>query len=443
MGFLERFRNKHFLVLSGNGFTSVVGLVQGSLLAHMLSLSDAGIWWTFLGLVSYCEAARYGLLATATVKFYVGKDAERSRAVMGSIWVLALLLTLIILTINWGLYKAFPHTGNVGIDIYLRWVGITYLSTLPADAAFWRLQAKEKYGAYFWFRMLNSASTIIAFIVLAILHKLTLENALIYNLFTNCLSSIVGLLFNLTGVRSIFYQTRQSVIELFNYGKYTLLTTSFSVLIYQVDNWIINIMLGSEQVAVYNIAIRLLPIIDLPLRSFVTTGTTEMAIQYNQNNSHQIAYIFKKYTGMLTLAFIPIILGSLLFGNLAIHFYGGKQYDATIAASAFSIFMMVGILYPFDRFNGVTLDITNHAQVNSKKVALMLVVKVITAIVGILIFKNIYGIVFGIFLSTVAGVVFGHYYLRKQITYTITEILQLGFSETKALIRKQFNRNKQ
>ena len=387
MGFLERFRNKHFLVLSGNGFTSVVGLLTGALLAHVLTMNDAGMWWIFNSFVILCESARYGLLATATVKFYAGAPKDRAKTVLGSIWVLALALTAIILLVNLGIYFVFPHTGNIGTDLYIKWVGLTYLSSLPADVAFWRLQAEEKY-------------------------------------------------------QKKQQKAEQEEDQLFHYGKYTFLTTSFSVLIYQSDNWIINLMLGSESVAVYNVATRLLPIIDLPLRSFVTTGTSEMAIQYNQNNMHQVGYIFKKYTGMLTLAFVPVICAAILFGNIAILLYGGHKYDGTIASSAFSIFMMIAILYPFDRFNGVILDITNRAKINSTKVAVMLAVKILAAILGILIFKNIYGIVFGIFLSTLAGVAFGHYYLRKQITYTITEILQLGFSETKVFIYKLTKRNK-
>ena len=442
MGFLSRFRNKHFLVFTGNAFTSAVGLFTGALLAHVLTLNDAGMWWIFISFVTLCESARYGLLATATVKFYAGAPNNRAKTVLGSIWVLALALTAIILLVNLGFYFVFPHSGNTGTDLYIKWVGLTYLSSLPADVAFWRLQAEEKYGAYFWYRMINSLSTVVAFVVLALLHKLTLENALLYNFLTNCLSSLIGMLCNMTGFRMIVHQTKECVLELFHYGKYTFLTTSFSVLIYQSDNWIINLMLGTGPVAIYNVATRLLPIIDLPLRSFVMTGTSEMAIQYNQNNMHQVGYIFKKYTGMLTLAFVPIICAAILFGNIAILMYGGHKYDGTIAASAFSIFMAISVLYPFDRFNGVTLDITNRAKVNSSKVAVMLAVKILAAIIGILIFENIYGIVFGIFLSTVAGVLFGHYYLHQQIHYSIPEILKLGFSETKAFVRQQMKRNK-
>jgi O-antigen/teichoic acid export membrane protein len=440
MGLLSRFRNKHFLVLAGNTFTSVVGLVTGALLAHFLPLTENGIWWIIISFVTLCESARYGLLATATVKFYAGTEPARAKTVMGSVWVLAIALTIVILLINGALYLAFPHTGDVETDQCIKWVGITYLSTLPADVAFWRLQAEERYGAYFWYRMLNSVSTITSFIVLAAMHKLTLETALEWNFLTNCIASVTGMLLNMTGFRMLFHQTRECVTELFHYGKYTFLTTSFSVLIYQSDNWIINFLLTPADVAIYNVAMRLMPIIDLPLRSFVTTGTSEMAIQYNRHNMHQVGYIFKKYTGMLTIAFVPVILGSILLGNIFILLYGGHQYTGTIAPALFSMCMAISILYPFDRFNGVTLDITNHNRINSIKVAIMLIVKVLAAFAGIYLLKSVFGIVWAILISTVAGVIFGHYHLRKVITYSFREIFSLGYSETIVLIRKQLGK---
>jgi O-antigen/teichoic acid export membrane protein len=449
------FNNKHVKVLIGNAFTSIVGVLTGALINHNLSVDFAGIWWIFISFVTFCEAARYGLLATATVKFYAGTEENRARTVIGSIWVLALALTVVILAANASLFAVFSHSTDVQLQVCIKWVGITYLSSLPADVAFWKLQSDEKYGAYFWFRMLNSFTTITAFIVLWRLHHFTLENALLWNFLTNCLSSIVGLVFNMTGLKYITHKTTECIGEILTYGKYTLLTTTSSVLLSLSDIWIIDFMLGPAPVAVYSVAVRIMPILDLPLRSIVTTGMSEMAIQYNQKNLHQVTYIFKKYTGMLTIAFVPIIIIAILFGNLAIMLYGGKQYSGSLASTALSIFMVIAILYPLDRFNGLALDITNKAKINSYKVALMLGVKVIGAIWAIWLLKNvldpathtadyinqfpILGVAFSVFFSTLAGILFGHYHLRKNMDYTLPGILSLGYTETKYLMRKMLN----
>ncbi len=431
---LSRLNNKHFLVLVGNGFISLVGLATSFILFHYLSPTTAGMWFLVQSFVALCEAARYGFLATATVKFYAGTDPERGRTVLGSVWVLAIALTLIILLLNSAAWLYIPYTKNYEIILCIKWIGITYLSSLPADVIFWKLQAEEKYGTMLWYRLLNSCSSIIAFIVLIALHKMTLENALLFNFLTNCLSSLVGMALKMSGIRYIIYKSKECVSELFHYGKYTLGTTSFSVLLGNVDTWIINFMLGPASVAIYNLASRLMAFIDLPLRTFVTTGMSEMAIQYNRKNMHQLTYIFKKYAGMLTIAFIPAALGAYFLADFVTIVLGGHKYLDTEANELYQIFMIIAILFPIDRFNGLALDILHYTKINFYKVVVMLIVKTICDFAFVALLGNIYGIAISHFLSTLAGVILGYIYLRKLIPYTIPGIIVSGYQEMKLFI---------
>lgn len=236
---LSVIKNKYFLVLFNNGFVSVIGILTSALLFHVLPVEDAGIWFFIQSIVALCEAARWGFLATATVTFYAGAEPKRAATVLGSVWFLALVLTAIILSFNTGAYF-FIHTKNIEAQLCINWVGITYLSSLPADVIFWRLQADQKYNAMLWYRLLNSLSTIIAFIILILLHKMNLENALLYNFLTNCLSSLIGVLLNMSGFNTIVHRSKECIMELVHYGKYTLGTTSFSVMLGNADTLIIS-----------------------------------------------------------------------------------------------------------------------------------------------------------------------------------------------------------
>jgi len=431
---LSVLKNKYFLVLFNNGFVSVIGILTSSLLFHFLTVQDAGIWFFVQSIVALCEAARWGFLATATVTFYAGAEPKRAATVLGSVWLLALILTAIILSLNAGAYF-LVHTQNVEANLCITWVGITYLSSLPADVVFWRLQADQKYGAMLWYRLLNSLSTIIAFIILILVHKMTLENALLYNFLTNCLSSLVGIFLNMSGFKTIVHRSRECIIELMHYGKYTLGTTSFSVMLGNADTLIINFILGPAAVAYYNLASRLLPIVELPLRTFVTIGMSEMAAAYNHKNMHQVTYIFKKYSGMLTIAFIPLIIGVLFFADFAINLVGGSHYHGSIAPNLFRAFMLVAILYPVDRFNGVALDITHQTKTNFYKVIIMLVVKVAINFAGLMLFGNLYGIALSVSLVTLSALVYGNYQLQKTLDYTIPGIITTGFEEMKVFIK--------
>ncbi len=436
---LSRFNNKHFLVLVGNGLMAIIGLATSYILFHSLTPENAGVYYVLLSFVSLCEAARYGLLATATVKFYAGTVPDRAATVLGSVWFLALALTMIILLLNAGALCFLPYTHNQEVILSIKWIGITYVSSLPADVVFWRLQADEKYGKYVWYRLVNSGSTIIAFVVLIALHKMTLENALIYNFLTNCLSSLIGVFLNMSGLKYVVRASKKCIWELVDYGKHTLMTTSCSVLLGSADIWIINAVLGPAAVSIYNLSMRFMAFIDLPLRTFITTGMSELAILQNHNDMQRFTYVFKKYTGMLTLAFIPVAAVAILCGDI-VFMLGGSQYHGTIAANAFRLFLVIAILFPFDRFNGLALDLIGKAKVNFHKVLIMLVIKVVGDFAGIAIFHNIYGIAFSLLLVTLAGIWYGYYQLRKDITYTLPGIITLGYDEMKLFLRKNLKR---
>lgn len=433
---LSGLNNKHFLVLMGNGLTITIGFATSFLLFHYLSMEAVGTWFLVQSVVALCEAARYGFLATATVSFYAGTSRERGITVLGSVWFLAFVLSGIIMAVDGGVWLFTSHFHNQQVMLCAKWAGLTYLSSMVIDIISWRLQADQKYITMFWYRLINSVSTILAFIALVVTHRMTLENALLFNFLFNCFTSLVGIVTNMSGIHYIFSRTKECVREIVNYGKYMLGTTSFSALLVNVDTWIINIVLGPVAVAIYNLAVRFMAVVELPLRSFLTTGMSEMAIGYNRNDVAHVAHIFRKYAGMLTIAFVPMTVAALLFADIPIGLLGGAQYSHSIASNSFRLFMLVALLYPLDRFNGLALDVMRETKVNFYKVIIMLAVKVSGNFIGLYMFHNIYGINFSSFIVTVAAIVYGNYKLRKCFDYRIADVVTSGYHEMKLLIRK-------
>ena len=432
---LSKLNNKHFLVLMQNGFTQVIGFGTSFLLFHYLSMEAVGMWYFVQSIVALCESARYGFLATATVTFYAGATPERAATVLGSVWFLALALSLLVLGLNAGALLFLPYTHNAELILCIKWVGITYLSSLPADVVFWRLQAEEKYGKMFWYRMVNSISSLIAFIVLILVHKMDLEHVFIWNFITNIFSSVVGILWNMSGIKYLFSRSKECVMELLHYGKYTLGTTSFSVLLGNMDTWIINFMLGPAALAVFNLAMRFMAIVEIPMRTFATTGMSEIAIAFNKDNRQRVSYIFQKYVGMITIGIIPIVIGGILLADIPINFLGGVKYHHSIAANAFRLFLLVSLCYPLDRFNGIALDVTRNTKINFYKMIIMLIVTVAADFAGVYLFGNIYGIAFSGLIVVLTAIAYGNSQLRKTLDYTIPGIFSMGYSEIKLLIR--------
>ncbi len=329
--------NKHFLALAGNAVIAVLGVVLVALPTHTLSKADVGTWFFFLMVVALGDAVRNGFLFTGTVKFYAGTTPERSREVLGSVWFLIMVLTGSLALID-AAFMPFIHAiPNRELVVSIRWFGITFLSSMPFTVILWVLVAEEKYIKILWLRMVNSGSMIIYVTILVLLKKMSLEALLWCNFLTNCLTSVVGLLWGLGKVSTIFHRSRASILELAHFGKYSLGSNFTSKLLGSTDTFIINFMLGPAMLAVYSIPLKLMEIVEFPLRSFIGTGLSGMAIAYNNDNVPQATYIMKKYSGMLTMAFIPLTIGAVIFADVAIGVLGGPKYTGTEAANIFRI----------------------------------------------------------------------------------------------------------
>lgn len=428
---ISRLKNKHFLALSGNIIISVFSIIIMSLLYRSLSKPDIGSWFFFLSVQSVMESFRAGFLGTATVKFYAGTINERAEAVLGSIWATSLFITLIVMLLNCILWLFTIHLDYPQMLVVIKWIGITFLSSLPFTVTTWILMADENYSKILWLRLVNSGSMFVIIAVLTWMNKMSLENLMILNFITNCFSSLYCIVMNLSRFRTIIRFTWEKTIEIAHFGKFSLGSSISTILFKNADTFIITALLGPAALAIYNIPSRLMTIIELPLGSFLGTGMSAMAAAMNRNKKDEVITIFKKYVGLITFSFIPLVIGGILFADLAISILGGAKYIDTEAANIFRIMLFFALLFPFDRFSGVTLDMLHLPHLNFQKGLIMLFFSVGGNFAGILIFKNLYGLAKISPITIISGSLFGYFALRKQFYFSIKEIIIIGWSESK------------
>lgn len=311
------------------------------------------------------------------------------------------------------------------------------LSSLPFLVIFGKLQSDEHYGTILWLRMINSGSTILAFLILIYLNKFDLNNALLWNFITNCLTSIIGLFSGHGGLKTISNRSKATIREIYNFGKYSMATSLTSNLLSASNTYIVTFMLGPGAVAILSVPAKLMELVEIPLRSFVGTGMSSMASAFNQKNMHQVTYIMNKYAGMLTWIFIPLAIGVFFLADIPVNILSSGKYKGTEAANLYRIVMAIAILYPIDRFNGVALDIIHQPKLNFIKVQIMLLVKVVTTFGCITLLHNVYGAPLGGLLTMIAGLGFGYFSLKKFMEFSIADIMRTGYSELILLISKK------
>jgi O-antigen/teichoic acid export membrane protein len=437
---ISKLQNKHFLSLVGNASMSVLAMITVGILLRFMPPDDVGYWFFFQSVFVLLDTFRTGFLQVAMIKFYTGAEKEKADAVLGSVWYLSLLITGTLVILNLVAALFLPYIENIGIINSIKWFGLCFCATLPSAISAWILQSDQRFDKLLLLRIINQGSFILMVLGVILFTKLDLNLILTINASSAGLVSLYCVFKGWTRIRTFSKRTKESIMDLFHFGKYSVGTTISSNLLRSSDTFIIMFVLGTAgpaAVAMYTIPMRLMEIIEMPLRSFLSTAMPSMSEAFNRGNKKEVALIMQKYAGTLTLALFPVSIVAIIFADLAISLLGGRQYLGTDAVSVYRIFMSFAMFFPIDRFLGVTLDIIHQPRINFYKVLVMLSTNILFDFIGIHLFGNINGVALATLFTFSSGVLFGYYWLKKYLDFTLDGFFTVGFNELR-LLAKQY-----
>lgn len=429
-------KNKHFLSLAGNGIMIVLSMVTTAIIFRALPIANAGEWGFFQATFLLIDTFRSGFITTAFIKFYAGSDEKRTAEVAGSTWFVCLLITGILVLANIPAFFCMGFISDSGLVLFIKWFGLAYVFTLPMFMATCVLQGEQRFDQLLYVRFVNRGSFIAFIIILIIMRKLSLDTLLYAYLLSNLITSIYTLVMGWSRIDTLGKRTKASILEIYNFGKYSVGTTLSSNMFRTSDTYIINFMLGPAALAIYNLGQSLMQLVEVPLVSFAATGMPELSARYNQNDRPGVIFTMKKYAGMLTIILIPACLIAVLLADFAIGLIGGGKYVHTEAANVFRLFMTFALLYPADRFSALTLDVIHRPQVNFYKVLVMLAANIIFDYLGIKVLGNMYGVAITTVVPVLIAVIISYVELRKYQKYSFWSIYTTGWTETKLLLGK-------
>ncbi|MEP7278240.1 MAG: oligosaccharide flippase family protein [Bacteroidota bacterium] len=442
-GFFAKFNNKHFFSLAGNVIMSGFSIViMGILYRFLPTEAEMGNWVFFQTTFALVEMFRTGFLTTATIKFYSGSEKERAAEIIGSSWALATAITLGLLLMNIPALLLVHYIKTEGLAFFLKWFGLSYLFSLPSFIANCVLQAEARFDRLLYMRMVNQLSLLVFIVLLILFQRLTLETLIYSNLVSLLITSIFVLVKGWTNLWAWKCRTKKGIMELYHFGKYSVLGNISSYMLRASDIYIIGYALSAEAVAKYNVGLRLMEVIEIPLRSAVATAMQSLSAAYNKGMKSEFIYIMKKYAGLLTLGLIPVCLASVLLADIPVYFMRGNKYPGPEAANVLRIFMTFALLFPTDRFIALGLDMIHKPNINFIKILVMLVVNIITDFAGIALFGNIYGVALATVFPLIVGILIAYWALRKYEKFSLLQIPAVGYAELKILLREKLHLGK-
>jgi O-antigen/teichoic acid export membrane protein len=444
---LKKLQNKHFLSLAGNIAMMGIGTCIYLLLAHNMSTLEFGHWVFFIiTSITLADVFRTGFLQNSIIKFYTGTDTSGAENVAGSAWYIGFWLTLGVSVINFIVYLLFYDKAGEADKMMITWFSVNFFAMLPFSVALWILQAEGRFGIMLIVRACMQLSLMTFIIVLIFTDQLTFLHAIYAHLLACALTSIVTITAGWNKLHTLRHRSRERIMQLFHYGKFSVGTSIASQLLRSSDTFIIKFMLvgnaAASAVAVYSVPQQLMQLVEIPIRSFTATAMPMISAASNQGDDKEAVYVMKKFAGMLTIALLPCCIAGFFGAGILVDLIGGKKYVGSEAYVVFRIFMCYAMLLPVDRFLGITLDMINKPKINMTKVYIMLAVNVVADIAGLLIFHNIYGVALASILTFSVGTLYGYVCLKKYLDFTMKDIFTLGYSEIIELIRSFLNRRR-
>ncbi|MCK5820641.1 MAG: oligosaccharide flippase family protein [Bacteroidales bacterium] len=429
-------KSDNSLSLVGNLVFAFLGFANIFLLARSYPTDIFGEWVIYLSGMALVEMIRKGITSTPLVRFLAGSSNHNERQqIIGASWVMSIAVTLIIVLLLLPIYMIFQDPiDNKGFGLFFKWYPLLAVVILPLNTGLSILQADRKFGSILSLRFVN----MFFFFVFLVLNFFWLQLSIVYIVWVHIAAHLLASLFAISrkwsGFRSLPHTTRKSLKTQLNFGKFSLGTLIGSNLLKSSDTFIIGIMLAEPQVAFYSIPLKLIEIVEIPMRSFVAVAFPRMSKASREGNLTEVRSVFYQYTGIVSLLFIPMVAFLYLVANPLVILLGGPEYASSSAI--FKIFLIYALLLPLDRFSGISLDAINKPNLNMIKVFFMASANIIGDIIAIYYFKSLEAVATVTIVNVLVGVLVGNWYLKKELGIKVSKIYPSGLKELKGFYKQ-------
>jgi O-antigen/teichoic acid export membrane protein len=403
-------KNERLWLMIGNIANAGFGFLSIGILARTLSTNDFGAWVIFVTNMGLIEMIRAGFVYQALVK-YVSGSSEKSEeeTVINSAWQISILLSLfLIFILSLSNFLFSESIKNLHFDLFFKYYPIILILMLPINMSVWVAHAKQK---YFKMWLLNFLSSF-PFLVFIFFFKNSEISQIIWAyggiravLAVFCISDFKAKLFQIFD-----WKTAK---RLLHFSKYTVVTTLSTNVLKSADILLINAFYGPAMVAIYNIPLKLLDVVEIPLRSWAMSAYPKLSHLASVQDFDQFKAKFTKEVKYFSLMMLPFLGIAFHFSEQIITLYAGGGFSqASIILKIFTIYLFI---MPLDRYLGIALDSLDLPHINTLKVVLMASLNIFGDWYVLSHQIGLEAVAIITFINTASGILVGLYFLNKKL----------------------------
>ncbi len=378
-----RDQNRQYWLKSGT-FTLIVnmqallfGFGGFYLLVHILDKHEFGVWTLFVATTAILEMIRSGLVQNALIQFLAANKKEDHADIISAASALTVLLMAGCIVVNIfmaGYLARLWHFPALAGMFYI--YSIVYVLQGMLALFQWIEQARLSFKGILISTTIRQAGFFGYLVYCYSADRVPSLNELVYVMgFFAMAAAITQYFFVSEDVVFQFNVKTEWVKKMFNYGKYVLATSIGGIITNTVNQMMLGTMMSPDAAGVYNVAIRITNLADLPTNALGTIVFPQSSKRFTAQGHEAGKYLYEKSVGTLLALLVPFVLIIFLFPGFVIHLIAGGKYADAIPL--IRITALCCLFNPFSRMFGTILDSIGKTQYNFVVVILFLTFEVL------------------------------------------------------------------
>lgn len=345
----------------------------------MVSPSEIGVWVLFTSVGGILETLRIGFIRTPFVSMLVvAEKGDHAKIVQNSL-ILHVLLTcliVIILIVSAEVLAEFWYAENLEKLFY-----IYSLNSFVLIAFFhfeYLLQSELDFKAIFltnFVRLFIFCAYVFGYYISGNRPSL-IELAIVQLCATGVASVFSYLLIKSKNLGFRLSPNDFNVLKkLFHLGKYTFGTNISSMLIKNTDSWMIGRLISTAGVAMYNPALRISNIVEVPTLAIANIVFPQVGNKMKESGIEGVQSIYYKSVSLILAVMLPVVLPVYFMAEFIVLILFGKEYMEAVPILQVTIFYT--LLVPFSRQFGTIMDALQMPKLNFYISLLMAILNII------------------------------------------------------------------
>jgi len=410
----------------------VFGFGSFIILIRVFDKEDFGVWSLYVAITTLIETVRYGFVKSSQIRMFAISEPAKQREIMSASFILNLLLSsfvVIALVAASFFIDDLLHSSQLGA--LLLFYTLIYMVLVPHTYIEYHNESVMNFKINFMaYAIRQGVFFAILIFFVAINYKMELIQVAIIQ-FLSVIASLTYLILKAgQPVAAIGRFRWRDVKKMIDYGKYVFGTSVSSILSRNIDQFMISYFLGLTAVAVYNPALRISGIIEVPTTALATI-VFPLSAKHSTGNRSYLKYLYEKSVGYNLGILIPLAIGVIVMAEPIVLAVAGRGYaDAT---TILRLYILTVMFIPFGRQFGVIFDSIGKQKISFYLLFFSTLINIAFNYFFIRLW-GLHGAVYAVLSTLFIRFVINQYLLNRVIDVKIIDVFRYTFEFYRFLI---------